>query len=169
MKKSGRNLQDVLNAGNSSIRDMWKSTEAAGDDNPIPRGEYVCHAVHGELINARTTDTPGFKVTFEVAEGEYKGRRVWFDAWLTQAALPRTKRDLLKMGVTDLEQLEQPLPEGFRCKVLIVLRKDDDGVERNEVRRFEVIEFVKPEPNPFAPRAGTDSDENPDAIAGVPV
>ena len=37
------------------------------------------------------------------------------------------KRDLGKLGVTEIEQLEQPLPLGIRCSVKLALRRDDDG------------------------------------------
>ncbi len=53
--------------------------------------------------------------------------------------------------MTDLRQLEQPLPAVFRCKVKLAIRRDDDGNENNRVRRFDVLEVVKPEPDAFAP------------------
>jgi hypothetical protein len=76
---------------------------------------------------------------------------LWLDCWLTAAALPRSKRDLAKLGITTPEQLEQQLPRGLRCKVTVALRRDDSGVERNEVRSFEVIGVDKIEADPFAP------------------
>jgi len=59
--------------------------------------------------------------------------------WLTPAALPMSKRDLGKLGVTSIEQLEQPLPAGIRCTVKLALRRSDDGGEYNRVRSFDVI------------------------------
>ena len=61
------------------------------------------------------------------------------------------KRDLSKLGVSELDQLEQPLPAGIRCRVKLALRKDDNGAEFNKVRRFDVEGIDAPEPDDFAP------------------
>ena len=147
------NLSDILAAGSTggNIRDLWNSTEAAGEMGPLPPGEYVAHIIGGELATSRTNSTPGYKLTFSVVEGEYIGRRFWLDCWLTAAALPQTKRDLAKLGVTSLDQLERPLPRGIRCKCKLALRKDDNGDERNRVKTFEVVGIDEPEVDPFAP------------------
>ncbi len=50
------------------------------------------------------------------------------------------------------EELEKPLPR-FRCRCWLALRRDDDGTERNRLRRFEVIGIDKPDDDPFAPGA----------------
>jgi hypothetical protein len=61
------------------------------------------------------------------------------------------KRDLAKIGVTSLEQLEQPLPEGITVIAKVVLHRDDNGQEFNKVSRFDVVGIEPPEPEPFAP------------------
>jgi hypothetical protein len=53
-----------------------------------------------------------------------------------------TKRDLAKLGVTSLDMLDRPLPAGIVCDVKVVLRVDDDGVERNRVVSFNVVEVL---------------------------
>ncbi len=63
-----------------------------------------------------------------------------------------TKRDLGKLGVTSIDQLEQPLPQGIRVKAKLALRRDDDGTEYNRVRSFEVLGIDEPEKDPFAPK-----------------
>jgi hypothetical protein len=83
---------------------------------------------------SRSKGTPGYKIEFKVIEGEHIGRHFWHDVWLTPAALPQAKRDLGKIGATDLAQLEQPLPRFIRVKAKVVLRRDDDGAEYNRVR-----------------------------------
>lgn len=161
-----RSLTDVLNGSGGSIREVWNTIDAAGDDKPIPRGEYICHLVRTELFSAGTS-TPGYKMTFEVVEGDHAGRLLWYDLWLTVAAAPRTKRDLAKIGITALEQTEKALPAPLKCKVLVALKKDEDGIERNQVRRFEVLGVVDTKPNPFPP---ADEDEDgEDNVEGIPV
>jgi len=135
-----RPLTDILHNGQAeALRDAWDNTEAAGELTPLPGGEYVARITAGELENSRTNSTPGYKLTFKVCEGEFTGRQFWHDVWLTPAALPLAKRDLAKIGVTSIDQLEQPLPRGIRCKCKLALRRDDDGNEYNRVRSFEVI------------------------------
>lgn len=152
-------LSDILNGSGGDFNARWDSTAAASDLGPVPRGEYVCHVTKGELESSRTNRTPGYKVEFTILDGEYKGQRLWLDCWLTPAALPQSKRDLGKLGIVSPEQMERGLPRGIRCKVTVVLRKDDDGIERNRVRSFEVIGIDPPEADPFAPKPRGDGDE----------
>ncbi|NLX12453.1 MAG: hypothetical protein GXY44_02215 [Phycisphaerales bacterium] len=59
-----------------------------------------------------------------------------------------TKRDLGKLGIHSLAQLEKPLPQGIRAQANVVLRRDDDGTEYNRVRSFKVIGVDE---DPYAP------------------
>src|SRR5262249_49127839 len=88
-----------------------------------------------------------------IAEGEYADRRLWHDFWLSPAALPMSKRDLAKIGVSDLEQLERPLPPGILLRVRVALRTGDDGRQHNQVGRFEAA-GIEP-PDAFAPAETT--------------
>lgn len=148
-----RRLTDILANGQcGNLRDAWNRTEAAADFAPLPAGLYECHVHSVELFNART-GTPGVKIRFAVCEGEHAARALFHDCWLTPAALPQTKRDLAKLGISTLEQLESAVvPSGrIRCKVRVALRRDDDGTERNRVIRFDVLRVDEPERDPFAP------------------
>jgi len=135
----------------SEIQAAWNSTAAAGDFDVIPKGEYVADVTQGEAIESRTNATPGYRLTFEIVDGPHKGYRLWHECWFTPKAISRSKRDLAKLGVTSLEQLEQPLPAKFRCKVKVSLRKDDDGEERNRIRQFNVVEIIPHQRDDFAP------------------
>jgi len=149
-----RSLSDILRGDRDRLQQAWDQAEAAQEFAPLPAGEYVCHLVAADLFNARMKGTPGVKLAFKVIEGQYAGRMFWHDCWLTEAAVPQSKRDLAKLGITRLEQIERPLPPGIRCKVKVALRRDDDGNERNRVRGFEVVGHDKPEADPFAPGGG---------------
>ncbi len=149
MRKS---LSDILREGDrQNLSRAWSETQAAEDFAPLPLGEYIARIVTGELFISRTKGTAGYKLAFRILEGEYQGRQFWHDIWLTPTALPMAKRDLAKLGVTELEQLERPLPPGIRCKVKLALRRDDDGTAYNRVRSFEVIGIDEPEQDAFAP------------------
>lgn len=151
-----KSLRDILHpGGQDKLSQAWDKTEAAKDFTPLSKGEYVCRLTSGTLQNSRSKATPGYKLEFTVAEGPYAGRKLWHDCWLTPSALPHTKRDLLKLGINSVEQMNRPLPAVFLCKVKVTLRKDDDGIERNKVQSFEVIGIEKPEADAFAPRPAT--------------
>ena len=153
-----KSLVDVL-AGTSrdELARQFAEAEAAGDMVPLPRGTYRCRLIAGELVTSKT-NTPGYALTFAVDAGEHRGRRVWHTAWLTPAALPMSKRDLGKLGVTSLDMLERPLPPGIVADVRVVLRADDDGVERNRVSGFDVV-AVLPDP--------TGDDDFPSTLSGA--
>ncbi len=144
-----KRLSDILaETQRKSIASAWDSTQAAAEFAPLPKSEYQCVAVAGELFTAKS-GTAGYKITFEIAEGAYRGRKVWHDIWLTPAALPLAKRDLAKLGIVSLEQLERPLPVCYLCRVKVAIRSSDEGVEYNRVIAFERIGVV--EVDPFAP------------------
>ncbi len=146
-----RKLSDILahNTDRDQLQRAWKATAAAAEFAPLPAGEYTFRIASGDLFTSKR-GTPGYKLTLEVTEGNFEGRRAWCDFWLTQAALPMTKRDLLKIGVKDLDQLERPLPSGILLKGKLAVRSDDEGKESNRLVRFECI-GVEPE-DPFAPK-----------------
>ena len=122
-----KSLSDILHAGDrESLSRAWGETQAAEDFTPLPTGEYVARIVGGELFTGKTKGTAGYKLAFRVLDGDHQGRLFWHDLWLTPAALPMAKRDLSKLGVKALEQLERPLPPGIRCQVKLTLPCGDD-------------------------------------------
>ena len=141
-KHPRKSLVDVLNGTTrDELARQFAEAEAAGDMVTLPRGDYRCRVTDGELVTSKS-GTPGYVVTFTVTDGEHKGRKLWHTAWLTPAALPMSKRDLGRLGITSLDMLDRPLPAGFVCDVKVALRVDDDGVERNRVLSFAVVEVL---------------------------
>ncbi|MEQ8847413.1 hypothetical protein [Botrimarina sp.] len=157
-------LTSILSAGGYGGDDFsaaWNATEAADDFGPLPPGEYLAAAERGELTTVGAKGTPSYKLTFRVVKGpsgsaDHVDRLFWHDVWLTPAALPQAKRDLGKLGVTELSQLERPLPPGIVCRVRLALRRDDDGAQRNRVVRFDVDHVAPPQADPYAPTDGAD-------------
>jgi hypothetical protein len=147
-----KSLINILrDADRESLAQSWVETEAAEEFAPLPPGEYVARIVGGELFTSRINSTPGYKLRFRVLEGDHAGRHFWLDIWLTPAALPMAKRDLGKIGVTSLEQLEECVPPGIRCSVTLANRRDDDGNVYSRVTRFEVVGIDEPDQDVFAP------------------
>ena len=149
-----KRLSDILlNSERDRLSAAWQAAKPADDLKPIPSGEYRCRIIDGSLFNARS-GTAGYKLTLEVLEGEHAGRRLWHDIWLSEAAVSLAKRDLGKLGVSDPEQLERPLPDGIVIDARVALRRGDSGEEFNRVTRFDVVGIEPAEPEPFAPGAG---------------
>lgn len=122
----------------ADLTKQFEAAEAASDSAAIPPGRYRCLAVSGELHKSRS-GTPGYRVTFCVEDGEHRGVRLRLDCWLTPAAMPMSKRDLVKLGVS---RLDSPFPPGQVAEVTVVKYADDDGIERNRIRSFQVVDRV---------------------------
>ena len=140
-KHTRKSLVDVLGGTRDELARQFAEAEAAGDMVTLPRGTYRCRVTDGEVVTSKS-GTPGFQLVFTVDDGEHKGRKLWHTAWLTPAALPMSKRDLAKLGVTSLDMLDRPLPACFVCDVKVAVRADDDGVERTRVVSFTVVDVL---------------------------
>jgi hypothetical protein len=147
-----KSFTDILRGDNQhdDIDAIWDSAEATPDYAPLPKGEYVARVEHGEIHTARS-GTKGYKVTFVVIEGEHTGRKLWRDHWLTDKTKDRSKGELNKLGISTSAHLHRPLPRGIVCRLSVVLRRNDDGAEFNEVKSFAVLRIETPTPDPFAP------------------
>jgi hypothetical protein len=65
-----------------SLKQAFASAEAAGEYEPLPPGDYDVEVFAGKLGENRN-GTPLYKLTLEVTAGEFTGRRVWHDVYLT--------------------------------------------------------------------------------------
>lgn len=161
-----KKLSDILANGDSeTIRRLWSSSGVAQETGLLPPGTYEALIIAGELFASRINETPGYKLTFQVVVPvNYAGRQFWHDCWFTSKAMPNSKRDLAKLGVTDFAQLENPLPVGIRCRVELGLQPDGNGNKQNRVRSFEVIAFDEPKPDASA---RTDSPKDQEGASDV--
>lgn len=157
MNESKIRLTDLLaDTGQGDLATQWADTTAAAERELLPPGKYLCRVARGELGKSRT-GTPRYTVRFDVMDGPHAGAAVFADHWLTAAALPQTKRDLAKLGVQSLSQLERPVPPGIVCEVHVVIRSTDGGDQRNAVKRFNFVrhDAAAVDDPDFAPPATT--------------
>jgi hypothetical protein len=166
MAEERKRLSDILlNSERDRLEQLWKTTTAAPDLKPLPTGTYRCRIVDGKLFTSRN-GKHGYKLTLEVQEGEHAGRPLWHDLWLTDDALKYALRDLKKLGVESLGQLDHPLPAGIIIEANVVLKRGDDGAERNELGNmhpFDVVDIDPPKPDPFAP-SGPETEPEPETV-----
>jgi hypothetical protein len=138
-----KRLSDILaNRGGSWIDGKWTDTAPAPEFGPVDPGIYEAHVVEKRTFTAGT-GTPGVKLTFLIlSEGPFKGRKLWYDIWLTDAAKPMALRDFKKLGIEEQSQIDQPLPvdKHLRCRVYVSIQRDQYELP-NVVKRFDPIGF----------------------------
>jgi hypothetical protein len=101
--------------------------------------------VKGEYVTTRS-GADAYRMTFEVTDSPHAGRTLIRTWTFTPKALPYTKRDLGAFGLATSQQLLSPFPEPGReyiVRLTVVLQRGDDGVERNDVKRLEVLRVVE--------------------------
>lgn len=136
-RSNPRKLSDILVGQNlEDLARTFDSIEAAPEYEPVPAGTYEVDFINGAWCRS-SNGTTGYTCHFEIAAGEYRGRRIYHTLWLSEAAMPYSKRELAKLGIDKLEQCEQPVPPGIFCTVKVVERTEDNGSRSNRVVRME--------------------------------
>lgn len=150
MRRPRRSLSDVLSSSGADLRQAFADAVPAG---LLPAGEYVCVVTDTRLMTSRSNQTPGYELTLEVVEGPYAGQRLWHTIWLTIASMPMAKRELVKLRIQSLDELERPLPR-YRLLVKVVQRvsEEDEDQVFNRVKSFKVLGVDEPVVDPFAPK-----------------
>jgi hypothetical protein len=122
--------------------DAFDSAQAAPEFVPIPPGTYSARVLKGEHCTTKAGDD-AYRLRFEVTtEGEHVGKTVIRTWTFGPRAIGYTKRDLTPFGLTTAAKLMQPFPEPGReyvLRLVVALQRGDDGIERNEVRRIDVL------------------------------
>lgn len=134
------------------LLDRFEAAEAADEIGPVPKGTYIAVAETGELTSSPRSGTRGFRICYRILDGKFANRKVWRTYSFTNAAVAYTKRDLSKFGIHNKADFQRPFPrDRFICKLVVTLRTDDEGTERNEIKSVEVLRVKESETNPFAP------------------
>jgi hypothetical protein len=119
---------------------QFQEAEAA-PAGALPAGTYPCVCTDGRFARSKIKGTPSYKLKFEVADGQHKGRLVWHDCYLTAAAVRHSKGILTAFGVMDVAK---PLDGRFACLVTVRPRVADDGSEHTEVKAIRVLKRLEP-------------------------
>jgi hypothetical protein len=141
-------LDQILNK--PTVSDDFFNAPAAADYTSLPPGTYLA-MIENTRMHVAKSGRQGFKIKFKIADGPCAGRIVWHDLWFTTAAQPYTLRDLAKLGIKNAADANKPLIDKFKCRIMVVLRTEENGTPRNGVKNFDVLERINPEPDPFAP------------------
>jgi len=138
------------------VQNIWDNANEWGD--PLPAGVYQCYALRTENCTSQQ-NTPGVRLVLEVADGDHAGETVSDVMWLTTKAAGRAKKLLRPVGVVSPDQFGKPFPKRVTVDVKLVLRKNDDGDEHNEIRSITYVSVDDWPADPLAP-AGDDATSN---------
>lgn len=153
-------MSEIL-ASDGDLYTKFDSVEAAAENELLPPAWYTCRLDDIRPDQSAKKLTPSVTLEWTVIEGDHAKRKVWQSLWLTENALSRTKRDLAKLGITNLDQIEDGITAKITASVLVGERRDDGGEydPKNEIRRFKVLAVEELD--------GVDDDEFPPPPAGA--
>jgi hypothetical protein len=117
--------------------------EPTTDFDPIPAGKYLAVITESEMKPTKAGTGKYLQLTFEILEGQYKGRKLWarlnlFNSnettvKIAQAELSAICRSVGVLAPNDSVELHNlPLVIAVKCK-----KRPDTGEITNEVRGFE--------------------------------
>ena len=139
-KEKKSSLMDIIRGDIQQLTPIWNDTQAADDYKPVPAGSYRCRIVEGKTILSKKR-TPGYRLTFEIVEGEHKGNRLFNVIWLTPNAIHLAKRDLPKVGINSPEEvMDKVFLKEVHADVVVGRLKGDDGLPYNRVRQFDPVQ-----------------------------
>jgi hypothetical protein len=121
--------------------DAFDTAEAAPEFTPLPPGIYFARIVKGEYVTTMA-GADAYRLRFEVTEGEHTGKTVIRTWTFGPKAVGYTKRDLAPFGLNTSAKLLSPFPESgreYRVRLVVALQRGDDGIERNDVKRINLI------------------------------
>lgn len=135
--------------GGGGIGD-FDGAAAAPEFSPIPGGVYDARVQRGEYTTTRA-GADAYRLRFEITAGDHAGKSVIRTWTFGPKALPYTKRDLAPFGLATAAQLLTPFPvpgREYHVRLVVALQRGDDGIERNDVKRVELLSVID------APAAG---------------
>lgn len=134
-------------AGNGGGIAHFDTAEAAPEFSPVPPNIYTARVLSGQYT-ATKAGADAYRVRFEISEGEQTGKTVVRTWTFSPKAIGYTKRDLAVFGLSTTAQLLSPFPAPGReilVRLVVALQRGDDGVERNDIKRIDVVQ-VKDSP-----------------------
>ena len=131
--------------------------EPTGDFDPVPAGKYLAVITESEMKPTKSGTGSYLQFTFEILDGQFKGRKVWarlnlansneMTVKIAQAELSAICRAVGVLAPNDSVELHNlPLMITVKCK-----KRPDTGEISNEVKGYA----KKDAPQPPAPAPGT--------------
>ena len=119
----------------------FDAADAAAAFTPLPAGVYTARVTSGEVCSTKA-GADAYRLRFEIAEGPLTGKTLVRTWTFGEKAIQYTKRDLAAFGLTTSARLLSPFPEtgkDYLVRLVVALQRGEDGVERNDVKRIDVV------------------------------
>src|SRR5262249_40359365 len=104
---------------------------------PMPAGEYSCELVSGRIGQSKNGNRR-YELRAKIAEGDYAGRAIFDDFYLTGSAWWKTKPFLEKLGIDNADKLRRELPAGLLARVKLKI-ESYDGIPRNKIADLAIV------------------------------
>jgi hypothetical protein len=141
--------------------------------DPIPNNSYRSHAVESEVKPTASGSGKYLQITWEVLDGEFKGRKVWQRLNIVNAnaqAQEIAQRELSAIchatGVLKLTNSSQLHHIPVMLKV--VVKKDGDRDPQNEVKKVSSVDGAKPVVGTASPAASAAVKASPEIPSIAP-
>lgn len=134
------------------------TVDPASSFDPIPAGKYIAAITESEMKPTKNGNGHYLEMTFDILDGQYKGRKVWArlnldnpNATAVQIARGELSAICRAVGVMQpqdsIELHNLPLSIKVTCK-----KRDDTGEITNEIKGYEKKEAAL-QNSPATPRA----------------
>jgi hypothetical protein len=104
----------------------------------VPPGRYIAEIIEASPETA-TTGTPFLNLDFRILEPSHSGRHVWTRLFLTAKAGWRLTSLLNALGLSPADELDTTAFFDKPVEITVIVKKDLDGIERNEIRAYRKI------------------------------
>lgn len=130
---------------------------------PIPAGQYLSHITESDLVATKDGTGQMLKLTFEILDGQFKGRKIW-----NNLNVQNQNQDTMKYALSDLSaichatgniQLQDSAALHFKpLKIKVVIGEAKNGYEaRNNIKGYESANGATPAATGFAAPAASPS------------
>lgn len=123
---------------------------------PIPAGMYLAHITDSDLVPTKDGSGNMLKLTFEILDGQFKGRKIW-----NKLNVQNQNQDTMKWALADLSaichatgniKLQDSAALHFKPLKIKVVIGEAKGVyeARNNIKGYESASGAMPNPASFA-------------------
>ena len=135
----------MANLGNFNAAEVDPIT----DFEAIPAGKYLVVATESDIKPTKAGNGNYLEVTFEIVEGEFKGRKLWSRINLDNpnpkaVQIARAERSALCRAVNILEPKDSCDLHNIPLVVTVKQKADADGEVRNEIKGYAKRETANP-------------------------
>lgn len=127
---------------------------------PVPAGKYIAVISASEMKATKTGNGSFLELTFEIVDGEFKGRKLWARLNLdnpnaTAVKIARAELSAICRAAGVMEPRDSTELHNLPLVVTVKQKADADGEIRNELRGYAKKEALTQPAKPQQAQAGT--------------